>query len=280
MEIARRKVATSPLAGKWRTSNTTAATSFRMPTGVGVEQSAPLPSNWAPGILVDQVWPEKCRFGGWLSGYPLSKLHLDLFACAEWDSLVRVSENDLNRILIITYGQPEVDATSGSMRLIDENEDAVRQSVHHIEQSLPIAQRIKHIESRLQLTRSQLAKALRVERATMYQWFHGSHPRSAGTLTRIEQLNDFALAWHNSGLGSAKPYWYFRTSNGDLTLGEMLMEEHLDNPRLFDFITQMRDVPDSVQMVEPGGSFGFPAEDAVEEQRRRNEHFPRTYSES
>src|SRR6185436_10708794 len=46
---------------------------------------------------------------------------------------------------------------------------------------------IENLEASLNFTRSQLAQALGVERATLYQWFRGAEPRSK-TGERLETL--------------------------------------------------------------------------------------------
>lgn len=142
-----------------------------------------------------------------------------------------------------------------------------------------VTREVRDIEARLQLTRSQLAQALRVERATVYKWFRGSIPRSARTLQRIDQLRQFALAWSAAALGSARAAWYFRRP-GTPTLGEMLTDETLDSERLLQLVQQMQQAPADVELVEPKGIYGFPAESEAEALRRRNAFFAATYSEN
>ena len=86
--------------------------------------------------------------------------------------------------------------------------------------ALPVVHVLHEIESSLQLTRSQLAQSLQVERATLYQWFRGALPRQK-TITRIEQLSLFGEGMASSWTGEcpwilereigpgSKPAWRF-----------------------------------------------------------------------
>lgn len=139
-------------------------------------------------------------------------------------------------------------------------------------------ERLQKIESVMGLTRSQLAQALLVERATLYQWFRGAQPRPR-TLARIDELSRVARAWQAAGLGSARGLWYLRPPQGQRSLGELLSADSLDLAQLHALIRMMGRDSKRLEIVQPAGIEGFPAEDAAEARRRVHDLFPPTFSE-
>ena len=145
--------------------------------------------------------------------------------------------------------------------------------------SIPVARHVEELETRLHLTRSQLAQAIGVERATLYQWFRGVQPR-AKTGERLEQLRQFSEEWTRAGLGSARAAWYLRVPESEHTLGALLTQDPLDIVQLGKYIQHAKQTPQSMEIVEPKSVRGFAAEDKVEERRRRSEFFPPTFRHS
>jgi transcriptional regulator with XRE-family HTH domain len=142
----------------------------------------------------------------------------------------------------------------------------------------PITNTLNDIEASLHLTRSQLSQALQVERATLYQWFRGALPR-AKTIARIEQLASVAKAWSDAGLGSARGLWGAKVQGTRNTLGELLREDELDIDRLHDLIDTAKKSMAALELVEPEGIMGFPADSAREERRRNRDIFPATFGD-
>lgn len=141
-----------------------------------------------------------------------------------------------------------------------------------------VTRSLETLESQLQLTKSQLASALQVERATLYQWLRGVQPRSRAR-DRIVALEHFAREWVSAGLGSARASWHMRTP-GDVmsrTLGEMLSAEHLDMEALRRLIRAATSGP--LELTELRGIDGFPAEDALEQRRRRRDQYAPSYAD-
>lgn len=144
--------------------------------------------------------------------------------------------------------------------------------------ALPVVHVLHEIESSLQLTRSQLAQSLQVERATLYQWFRGALPRQK-TITRIEQLSLFAKEWRQAGLGSARGYWSVRSGEAASPLGDLLGADQIDFDQLRALIHTASQNAAGLGIVEPAGIEGFAAENAVEERRRNRDLFPPTFAD-
>lgn len=144
---------------------------------------------------------------------------------------------------------------------------------------ISIARYVENLEADLQLTKSQLAQALSVERATLYQWFRGAQPRTR-TIERLEQLRQFATEWRGAGLGSARAAWHLRISGGEHTLGSLLTREVLDFDLLRAHIRHAQRAPESMELVQPKASYGFPSPDEKAERKRDREVFPPTFSRS
>ena len=261
----------------------TAAASNKAVMCLVTNQSAPNLADWAPLMVIGTVIPGTSA-GRRLLSDDYSRFHLmhqsgdERKQICNW-YLESYGESVLDKALIFHHGCFGGSGGSGEM-FLPETDVFETQETEKEKQHSTVANYIEDIESRLQLTRSQIAQALRVERATMYQWFRGAQPRSRKTLERIEKLRKFAIAWSDAELGSARSSWYFRQPNGQLTLGEMLTEEQLDEEKLLEVIQQMLHTPDTMEFVEPDGIYGFPAENSAEEQRRRNGFFAPTYSKS
>jgi hypothetical protein len=137
---------------------------------------------------------------------------------------------------------------------------------------------LETLENQLQLTKSQLASALQVERATLYQWFRGVQPRSRAR-DRIVMLEEFAREWVAAGLGSARASWHMRVPGdaGARTLGEVLSTEHLDMGQLRTLIRAATTGP--LELAGLRGADGFPAEDALEQRRRRRDKYAPGYAD-
>jgi hypothetical protein len=141
-----------------------------------------------------------------------------------------------------------------------------------------VTRSLETLESQLQLTKSQLAAALQVERATLYQWFRGVQPRSRAR-DRIMALEQFAQAWVAAGLGSARASWHMRLPGDPRsgTLGEMLTAQQLNMDDLHQLIRAAAAGP--LETAELGGVEGFPAEDELEQRRRRRDKYAPSYAD-
>lgn len=139
-----------------------------------------------------------------------------------------------------------------------------------------VTRSIDSVLNRLQLTRSQLAAALGVERATLYQWQKGVQPR-AKARQRLVAVEQFAREWTDAQLGSARASWHFRAPGGGAsrTLGQLLSAEQLDTDALRGIIRAATSGP--LEMAPLQGVSGFPAEDPLEERRRRHDRYPPSY---
>jgi transcriptional regulator with XRE-family HTH domain len=146
-------------------------------------------------------------------------------------------------------------------------------------QTTPVARHIEDLEASLHLTKSQLAQALGVERATLYQWFRGVQPRPR-TGERLEQLRQFAVEWNRAGLGSARAAWHLRVPGGQHTLGALLTQDLVNLDELRAHIQHVQHTPQAMELVEPKAADGFDADDRLEERRRSRALFPPTFSDS
>jgi hypothetical protein len=145
------------------------------------------------------------------------------------------------------------------------------------ESAVILKRNIEEIESLLGVTRSQLAQALLVERATIYQWFRSAQPRSR-TAERVDRLLTIAREWRDAGIGSARSAWYLKLPGSGRALGEMLASEPLDMDALRHLIRGAANQPESVSEGAQSGLEGFAAKSAHEERRRRRKLFPPTFS--
>ncbi len=140
-----------------------------------------------------------------------------------------------------------------------------------------IAHYVEKLEADLRLTKSQLARALLVERATLYQWLRGAQPR-ARTIERLEQLRQFATEWKEAGLSSARAGWHFRVPGAAHTLGFLLTQDPMNFEELRRHIRHTRQAPETMELVEPKASFGFSSPNESAERKRDRETFPPTFS--
>jgi DNA-binding transcriptional regulator YiaG len=138
------------------------------------------------------------------------------------------------------------------------------------------AHHIKEIEDKLQITRSQMAKAFSVERATLYKWLKGSKPRR-NSCGRLKELREIANEWHRAGMGPARAAWDFRAPGSKATLGSLLCAETMEREQIREFIQAAMDSPETLQFVGPSIPEAFPAESVVEQKRRESEVLPTTY---
>jgi transcriptional regulator with XRE-family HTH domain len=145
------------------------------------------------------------------------------------------------------------------------------------ESAVLLKSNIEDIERLLGLTRSQLAQALLVERATVYQWFRGSRPRPK-TAERVDHLLSIAKAWRAAGMGSARTAWYLKLRGADRPLGELLASEPLETEALSQLIQPAAQKAEPVKSAPVSGLEGFPADSALEQRRRRWNLFPPTFS--
>jgi hypothetical protein len=174
-------------------------------------------------------------------------------------------ESDLETSLEKWRTRVESGADDSALRVNDQSASLVTRS-------------LETLEGHLQLTKSQLASALQVERATLYQWFRGVQPRSRAR-DRIVALEQFAREWVAAGLGSARASWHMRI-HGDpksRTLGEMLTAEQLNMDELHRLIRAAAVGP--LELAELRGVEGFPAEDELEQRRRRRDKYAPSYAD-
>jgi transcriptional regulator with XRE-family HTH domain len=135
---------------------------------------------------------------------------------------------------------------------------------------------IESLETSLNFTRSQLAQALGVERATLYQWFRGAEPRSK-TGERLETLRQFADDWKAARLGSARAAWHFRAAGNKETLGALLTADQIDLQKLRMHIRNAQQSPNSLELVAPKAGKQSIRKGNSAEKRRLREFFPSTY---
>jgi hypothetical protein len=137
---------------------------------------------------------------------------------------------------------------------------------------------IESLESSLKFTRSQLAQALGVERATLYQWFRGAEPR-AKTGERLETMRQFAEEWSAAGLGSARAAWHFRVPGTRETLGALLTADHMDLRKLRLHIHHARQSPSTLELVSPKAVMQPRRKNTTAAKRRLRDLFAPTLSE-
>lgn len=91
----------------------------------------------------------------------------------------------------------------------------------------PVWQRqLTNIKNDLQITVTDLARFLLVERPSVYQWFADTEPRQRN-LTRISDLEELASTWSNLGLGSIRAHLASRTEDFTDSLDELLVLQPL-----------------------------------------------------
>lgn len=142
-----------------------------------------------------------------------------------------------------------------------------------------VTRHIEDLEAILHLTRSQIAQALGVERATLYQWFRGAQPRPR-TGERLEQLRQFATAWQLAGLGSARAAWHLKVPGSERTLGALLTADPIDLNQLQGHIRHAQQAPQTMEFVEPKAAPVVVTDDPREERHRNREFFPPTLEDS
>ena len=102
-------------------------------------------------------------------------------------------------------------------------------------EQLPVWQRqLTSIKSDFQITITDLARFLLVERPTVYQWFADTEPRQRN-LARMGELAELAGTWANLGLGSIRAYLVSRIEDSPNSLEELLIMQ----PLPVDIIRQM-----------------------------------------
>ena len=198
------------------------------------DQSSAAPRNWLPPLL---------------AGVALTSLISPYIAG-------RAETYDLHRVWL-DLGNLDLDRPALS---VEEHQTPLSPVIRHIED----------VESQLRLTRSQIAQALGVERATLYQWFRGAQPRPR-TGDRLELVRQFADEWSRAGLGSARAAWHLRIPGGASTLGTLLTQEPLPMGDLRSFIRHLQRAPKHMEIGPSKPIYGFPTEDALEQRRREGE---------
>ena len=83
---------------------------------------------------------------------------------------------------------------------------------------------LMQIKHNFQVTTTDLARFMLVERPSVYQWFAGTVPRKRN-LIRINALADLASDWASLDLGSIRPYLDYRAANGECTISEILAQQ-------------------------------------------------------
>jgi transcriptional regulator with XRE-family HTH domain len=131
---------------------------------------------------------------------------------------------------------------------------------------------LNEIKQKLRLTVAHLARALRVERPTVYQWLQGSQPRTVNA-ARIAALSNFAEQWRAAGLGSARASWEMRPTGTQQSLGELLTADSLDADALQALVKAMSRAPASLERVKPPRVFGFPRDQSESAPRRLDDLF-------
>lgn len=85
---------------------------------------------------------------------------------------------------------------------------------------------LMRIKSDLQITMTDLARLLLVERPSVYQWFADAEPRQQNR-ERISTLADLAADWASLELGSIRMYMDSRSADVDHSLDELLLQQPL-----------------------------------------------------
>ena len=101
--------------------------------------------------------------------------------------------------------------------------DYLQPSLSHVTDSI-WQQQLTYIRHSLQITTTDLARFLLVERPSVYQWFAGTEPRKRN-LIRINALADLASDWDSLDLGSIRPYLDYRVAKGECTIAELLVQQ-------------------------------------------------------
>lgn len=207
---------------------------------IAADQSSAAPRNWLPPLLASVALTSMISpyIAGSIETYSIHKRWLD-------------------------FGNLDLDRPPGGSE--------ARQ-----ERYSPVIRHIEDVELKLGLTRSQIAQALGVERATLYQWFRGAQPRPR-TGDRLELVRQFAEEWSRAGLGSARAAWHLRIPGSTSTLGALLMQEPMPRGELGSFIRHMQSAPKRMEIGPPKQIYGFSAEDDLEQRRREGEILPPSF---
>lgn len=99
---------------------------------------------------------------------------------------------------------------------------------------------INAIKSYLGLNNSEIAKILQVQRQTIYDWLHGSMPRSSN-LERLYQLCEIADYWHSINAQSVNRYLHKPVVN-DQSLFRLLLADPLDITVIYKALNQISEV--------------------------------------
>jgi hypothetical protein len=134
--------------------------------------------------------------------------------------------------------------------------------------------RVIDIKKNLQITTTDLARFLLVERPSVYQWLAGTQPRQKN-LERINALGELASNWSARGLGSIRPYLKHRVGDTDTQLEGLLEQQPLPELALrsaFDRLTINEGMP--VTKSRPSlsdrlAARGFEPADASVQTRKR-----------
>lgn len=139
----------------------------------------------------------------------------------------------------------------------------------------PIWQRqLRNIKDKLQITTTDLARFLTVERPSVYQWFSKTEPRQRN-MARIVKLSQIADYWAEKGLGSIRPHVGARYLGNNETLGEMFSGAVLDSESISQVINAIAiqnivgAEPDRPSLSERLAARGFTPSDDETEARKR-----------
>lgn len=139
----------------------------------------------------------------------------------------------------------------------------------------PIWQRqLRNIKNKLQITTTDLARFLAVERPSVYQWFSKTEPRQRNMM-RIGELSQLADHWAEKGLGSIRAHIGASYSDSSETLGELLSRTAFDSELISRAIDEIANrnlaisEPDRPSLSERLAARGFTPSDADTESRKR-----------
>lgn len=132
---------------------------------------------------------------------------------------------------------------------------------------------LEKIKREFAISTTHLARFLRVERPTVYQWFGNSEPRQRN-LHRIGVLAELAEQWSRLQLGSVRPYLELRATNDDGTLDNLLSSDHLRSDILVDAFervakTQRAIVSEKGSLADQLAARGFTPYDEETQKRSR-----------
>ena len=98
---------------------------------------------------------------------------------------------------------------------------------------------LMQIKHNMQITTTDLARFLLVERPSVYQWFAGTVPRKRN-LIRINALADLASDWASLDLGPIRPYLDYLTANGECTISELLAQQPIPSGAVKQLFRRLR----------------------------------------